>query len=507
MSKGWLYAVILTFVSALVFVACGAPEPRGNTPEPEVPVDAVAPTLEGLAGYYPLDGHADDLSERQNHGEIVGATPTTDRFGRTDRALHFDGQDDYVALAAPAIDDRTRWFTMSIWFRSAVTSKAAIFFEAEANGPGIWVRMNPKEGVIVSHARDAFTVKSAFPYNDNKWHHLVLKASDAGVSLWVDATMVAESDWSQDFNLKKTPRATVIGRAGEADGEQAFHHFKGDLDELAVFHRPLDGNEIKALFKEGPNQAPVAQADVTPSGNDVTVNGAGSSDRDGEIVEYSWDFGDGTDPKTGREASHTYGEPGVYEVTLIVTDDEGETSQTTVTIEVLDDGTTTPVGDGDGDPSAPDDGFTGDDDWPAKWAEFEDKVLVLVNQRRAAGAQCDGEAFGPAPALEANGYCRLSARLHAEDMAKNNYFSHTGLNGSSPFDRMADAGYNGPAPWGENIAAGQSSPEAVVDGWMHSPGHCRNIMNAGFRVLGMGYYYSASSAYGHLWVQNFGGGH
>ncbi len=58
---------------------------------------------------------------------------------------------------------------------------------------------------------------------------------------------------------------------------------------------------------------------------------------------------------------------------------------------------------------------------------------------------------------------------------------------------------------GENIAAGQGSAAQVVNGWMESEGHCKNIMNGNYSNLGVGYYLAPSSQYDHYWVQNFGG--
>ena len=55
---------------------------------------------------------------------------------------------------------------------------------------------------------------------------------------------------------------------------------------------------------------------------------------------------------------------------------------------------------------------------------------------------------------------------------------------------------------GENIAAGQPTPESVVAGWLRSEGHCRNIMNPGFRELGLGF--AQGGTYGTYWVQDFG---
>ncbi len=100
---------------------------------------------------------------------------------------------------------------------------------------------------------------------------------------------------------------------------------------------------------------------------------------------------------------------------------------------------------------------------------------------------------------------RAAARGHSQDMAANNYFSHTSLDGRTFDQRIGEAGYTGAFPWGENIAAGQSTPEAVVTGWMASPGHCTNIMSAGYKAIGVGYGFSSSSTYRHYWTQDFGG--
>ena len=58
---------------------------------------------------------------------------------------------------------------------------------------------------------------------------------------------------------------------------------------------------------------------------------------------------------------------------------------------------------------------------------------------------------------------------------------------------------------GENIAAGNPTPEEVVDSWMHSPGHRANILNKDFKELGVGYCYKDNSTYKHYWIQMFRG--
>jgi len=138
-------------------------------------------------------------------------------------------------------------------------------------------------------------------------------------------------------------------------------------------------------------------------------------------------------------------------------------------------------------------------------AAFEEQVLSLVNQYRATGATCGGTVYGPVPGLAMNAALRAAARGHSEDMAVNDYFSHTSLDGRTFDQRISAAGYGGAFPWGENIAAGQSTPEEVVAGWMASPGHCTNIMSPGYKAIGVGYAFRSGSTYRHYWTQDFGG--
>jgi hypothetical protein len=128
------------------------------------------------------------------------------------------------------------------------------------------------------------------------------------------------------------------------------------------------------------------------------------------------------------------------------------------------------------------------------YADFESEVIDLVNVERAAEGL---------PPLSTDADLASAARGHSEDMGLQNYFSHTGLDGRTPCDRMTDAGYI----WnycGENIAASQPTPEDVIDTWMASAGHRANILNPNYCDIGVGYAYVASSTYGHYWTQNFG---
>ncbi len=141
--------------------------------------------------------------------------------------------------------------------------------------------------------------------------------------------------------------------------------------------------------------------------------------------------------------------------------------------------------------------------WPDGMTEFEEEVLILVNEARAAGASCGAQSFSSAAPLSMSGSLRCAARVHSKDMGERGFFDHTNLDGEDPFTRMERAGYRYSTA-GENIAAGQTSPEQVMLGWMESPGHCSNIMNPSFTELGVGTFEAPGAQFPFLWTQTFG---
>jgi hypothetical protein len=120
-------------------------------------------------------------------------------------------------------------------------------------------------------------------------------------------------------------------------------------------------------------------------------------------------------------------------------------------------------------------------------AADDSDVLALVNAHRANN--------GLAP-LCLNSMLSAAAYAHSADMSAQNYFDHIGLNGSTPWDRIAASGYQG-GTMAENIAMGYPSAASVVQGWIDSPGHNANLLNPNVTEMGLG-------RYGDYWTQTFG---
>lgn len=124
------------------------------------------------------------------------------------------------------------------------------------------------------------------------------------------------------------------------------------------------------------------------------------------------------------------------------------------------------------------------------------EMLARVNaERKKAGA----------PPLRSNSRLDLAAQRHAEDMLARSYFAHGSPEKKTVRERATAADYD----WrliGENIAEGQLSIDEVMETWMNSPGHRKNILNPDFRELGVGLALGRSGGGRHriLWAQAFG---
>ena len=116
------------------------------------------------------------------------------------------------------------------------------------------------------------------------------------------------------------------------------------------------------------------------------------------------------------------------------------------------------------------------------------QVVAIANDERAE-AGC-----GP---LSVDPELTAASKAHSQDMASRDYMAHETPEGEGPAERAEDAGYQA---WsGENVAAGYTSAEAVMEGWMDSRGHRANILNCDNTEVGVG-------ETDTKWAQNFGRG-
>jgi len=126
----------------------------------------------------------------------------------------------------------------------------------------------------------------------------------------------------------------------------------------------------------------------------------------------------------------------------------------------------------------------------------EAKIIQLVNDLRAKGCKCGEDQMSVVNKLNWSNQLEKAAAAHSTDMNTNNFFSHTGSDGSNAGERMKNAGYTW-TMYGENIGKGYKTEEEVFNGWLTSGAHCKNMMEGAFSDF-------AVSRSGEYWTMALG---
>lgn len=140
---------------------------------------------------------------------------------------------------------------------------------------------------------------------------------------------------------------------------------------------------------------------------------------------------------------------------------------------------------------------------PADAPAVAQRVLELVNAARGTARACGDRRFEPAGPLQTSVTLDRAAHAHAQDMSAGGFVAHQGSDGSTPLIRATRAGYAARSV-GENLAAGQATPESAVDSWVKSPSHCANLMNPVFAEMGIAFVVNPASPSGIYWAQVLG---
>jgi uncharacterized protein YkwD len=125
-----------------------------------------------------------------------------------------------------------------------------------------------------------------------------------------------------------------------------------------------------------------------------------------------------------------------------------------------------------------------------------DTLLGLVNKARTSGCNCGTEKLLPVGKVEWNDKLEKAARLNSDYMFQFNTLTHIWSDGTDPGDRITSMGFQWKT-YGENAAHGCNMTErSVIQGWLNSSGHCKNIMNGSFKFMGV-------ARTGDYWTQVF----
>ncbi|MCZ2402942.1 PKD domain-containing protein [Paenarthrobacter sp. Z7-10] len=317
--------------SRLVNVTGSAP-----TPETQPPADVYGAEIyraqpdlywrlndnAGVAADSSASGNPGSYSGTVTHGQPGALT------GVANTATRFNGAS-FVASGSTFEDPGP--FSTEVWFNTTSSTGGNLisFGNAKTGNSSVHDRkvFMQNDGTLVFGVYPGRQVRvtSPLPYNDGRWHSVLATQSSAGMLLYVDGIQVGQSAESGAQSYTGYWR---VGGDSAWSGESS-GYFKGVLDEAAVYSYALSAATAARHYQLGsgaaaPNKPPVAAFTPAVTGLALSVDGAGSTDSDGTVAAYAWDFGDGA-KATSVTAKHTYATAGKYTVTLTVTDDKSAT--------------------------------------------------------------------------------------------------------------------------------------------------------------------------------------
>jgi hypothetical protein len=260
-----------------------------NTPDP---------LADGLVGYWPLDGDAND-TVGDYHGEAMGSEPLTYDAGKlggggvdldgVDQFIQISGDENVFDFGAP---DEPTGFTISAWYRVDAFTKSwqCLVAKGEGNRWRVHRRGADEPPVFAANGGNADVPAydgTAYPIADGNYHHVVVvSVPDDRVELWLDGDLVSTGPAPV---LEDGANPMAIGENPDALGRT----WDGGVDDVAAWNRPLSGEEVERLYAEG--QAGSSLGDLIGGGSD--------NDRDKDGLPNLYEEANGLNPDDPADAA------------------------------------------------------------------------------------------------------------------------------------------------------------------------------------------------------------
>jgi hypothetical protein len=196
----------------------------------------------GLVGYWPFNGNANDESGNGNNGTVYGATLTSDRFGNVGKAFEFystSGVGGYIYAPNVLLGETFTISSKVFWYNLNSTNASTLVSNHDGN---LGYELNIIYSVVREHYSDinnAHFSDSTIPYNE--WHQITWVKSGSTSRIFLDNRLI-----STKYNINSISNSNVglfFGRAGWGG-----NILKGKLDDIAIYNRALTQTEITQLY-------------------------------------------------------------------------------------------------------------------------------------------------------------------------------------------------------------------------------------------------------------------
>jgi hypothetical protein len=208
----------------------------------------------GLVGYWPFNGNANDVSGNGNNGTVNGATLTTDRFGNSNGAYNFDGINSYI-IANNTPNILTSNYSISIWFNSPISlcSNNVMLRSGDASNCG-WQGFSvgpasPNNFGLIDVGNNNYAFVPNYNCNNisiNEWHNLVYTRQNMYSKQYIDGILVSSNSSSHYDVASNCP--IFFGSNHLDQNGNSWNVFNGKLDDIAIYNRALSPQEIQQIY-------------------------------------------------------------------------------------------------------------------------------------------------------------------------------------------------------------------------------------------------------------------
>ncbi|MEP0264010.1 LamG-like jellyroll fold domain-containing protein [Dokdonia sp.] len=206
---------------------------------------------DGLVAFYPFKGNSIDESTNNNNGSVMGASLVNDRFGNSNSAYNFDGDDYIFVNDSPSL--RIVDFSISLWCKFDNTNGLQLMIDKHL-GTGaldsyeVWFQSNKVWGTISDF--DGFDNFVDTPLNPDLgvWYHIVYTFDDLNNTQSIYVNSVLGSNIVANKSISYDNEPLLIGASNDQQVPKFF--FKGDLDDIRIYDRVINQDEIDTLYSE-----------------------------------------------------------------------------------------------------------------------------------------------------------------------------------------------------------------------------------------------------------------
>lgn len=213
------------------------------------------PPTNGLVGYWPFTGNANDASGNNHHGTVNGASLTTERFGAANGAYSFDGVNDYIAIAPSSLVDNETAATLSFWLKRGVDddyglpihtgNQGRIQTSVSKNSVSVGVTTNSNYD---GSAPSEFGV--TYEFIQTQWNHIILRYDGTSKTLQIFLNGELKKETFAEGNIWAAQGCYLAFGVYYLFGSPHHGYYKGILDDVRLYKRALSYSEIQSLYHE-----------------------------------------------------------------------------------------------------------------------------------------------------------------------------------------------------------------------------------------------------------------